>query len=53
MKLDKILKGIKIVSFSGDKKRLIKDIKFDSRNITEGSLFVAVRGYGTDGHDLY
>lgn len=50
MELDKILKGINILSFSGDKKRLIKDIKFDSRNITEGSLFVAIRGSGTDGH---
>jgi UDP-N-acetylmuramoyl-L-alanyl-D-glutamate--2,6-diaminopimelate ligase len=49
--LEKILTGINIISFSGDKRRIIENITFDSRNVTEGSLFVAVRGSKSDGHD--
>ncbi|MCX6300668.1 MAG: UDP-N-acetylmuramoyl-L-alanyl-D-glutamate--2,6-diaminopimelate ligase [Bacteroidia bacterium] len=49
--LDEILAGIDIVSFSGDEKRDIKDIVFDSRNVKPDSLFVAVKGSKSDGHD--
>ena len=31
---------------------IISSIEFDSRNVTAGSLFVAVKGYNTDGHDF-
>ena len=51
MQLDKILSGIKIISISGDKKLHIEDISFDSRNVTNNSMFVAVKGSKTDGHD--
>ncbi len=51
MQLEKILAGIDIVSFSGDKKRNIENIVFDSRNVTANSLFVAVKGSKSDGHD--
>jgi len=51
MELNKILAGIDVISFSGDKKKHIEKITFDSRNVSEGSLFVAVRGSQTDGHD--
>lgn len=52
MELEKILSGISVISFTGDKKRLIRNIAFDSRNVTEDSLFVAVRGSKSDGHDF-
>ena len=51
MQLEKILEGINTVSVSGDRKRTIDDIVFDSRNVRANSLFVAVKGSKTDGHD--
>jgi len=52
MDLDRILKGIEIKSFSGDRKLSIKNIVFDSRKVENDSLFVAVRGSKSDGHDF-
>ena len=52
MKIEKILKGIDIVSVTGTKNTVITGIEFDSRKVTPGSLFVAVKGYKTDGHDF-
>ncbi len=51
MKLDNILRGINIISVSGNRETAIENIIFDSRNATAGSLFVAVRGTRNDGHD--
>ncbi len=51
MKIEKILKGIDIVSVTGTKNTVITGIEFDSRKVTPGYLFVAVKGYKTDGHD--
>jgi UDP-N-acetylmuramoyl-L-alanyl-D-glutamate--2,6-diaminopimelate ligase len=52
MKLKKILKGINVVSFTGNENKEIDNITFDSRSVTKGSLFVAVRGSKSDGHDF-
>ena len=52
MELGKILSGIDIVSFTGEKDRQIENITFDSRSVTGGSLFVAVKGSKSDGHDF-
>lgn len=52
MKLDKILEGIKITSFEGDRGKSIDHITFDSRNVETGSLFVAVKGSKSDGHEF-
>ncbi len=43
--------GIKVITFRGDHEKLISSITFDSREVTTGSLFVAVRGSRNDGHD--
>ncbi len=51
MELERIIEGIEIISITGDKKRVVENISFDSRNISRGSLFVAVRGSKNDGHD--
>jgi UDP-N-acetylmuramoyl-L-alanyl-D-glutamate--2,6-diaminopimelate ligase len=51
MQLEKILEGIDVVSFSGDRQRSIEDIVFDSRYVRKNSLFIAVKGTNTDGHD--
>lgn len=52
VKLEDILKGINVVSLTGDSDIIISNIEFDSRSVTKGSLFVAVRGYNTDGHEF-
>jgi UDP-N-acetylmuramoyl-L-alanyl-D-glutamate--2,6-diaminopimelate ligase len=52
MKIVEILKGIEIVSVSGTKNKVISGIEFDSRKVQKNSLFVAVKGYKTDGHNF-
>ena len=52
MNIEEILKGIDIVSVTGTINTVIAGIEFDSRKVTAGSLFVAVKGYKTDGHDF-
>ena len=52
MKIADILKGIEIVSVSGTKNKVISGIEFDSRKVQKNSLFVAVKGYKTDGHNF-
>jgi UDP-N-acetylmuramoyl-L-alanyl-D-glutamate--2,6-diaminopimelate ligase len=49
--LKEILTGINVVSFSGDENLIIERITFDSREVSEGYLFVAVKGFKTDGHE--
>jgi len=51
MELEKILTGIRVVSIKGNSKIRIENVAFDSRSVTDGSIFVAVRGSKTDGHD--
>lgn len=52
MKIEEILKGIDVVSVTGKVAATVLSIEFDSRKITQGSLFVAVKGYKSDGHDF-
>ncbi len=51
IELEKILSGIDVISFSGESKEGIEDVVFDSRNVKKDSLFIAVKGTSTDGHD--
>ena len=50
MKLEKIIAGAGAVLTSGSASLEISDICSDSRKVTAGSLFIAVRGYANDGH---
>lgn len=43
---------IGIVSVKGDTGKVIRDVSFDSRKAGPGTLFVAVRGTRSDGHDF-
>jgi UDP-N-acetylmuramoyl-L-alanyl-D-glutamate--2,6-diaminopimelate ligase len=52
IKIEELLKGIEVVSVKGAKTRDISGIEFDSRKVKTGSLFVAVKGYKSDGHDF-
>ena len=51
MKLSELIKGLEIVYRNGDMNLDIDEIFYDSRKTTEKSLFVAIDGFKTDGHD--
>lgn len=46
-----ILYKVSLVSTLGDMERKVEAIAFDSREVKQGTLFVAVRGTQVDGHD--
>ena len=48
--LDKLLKNIDVKRVVGDTQREITELVQDSRKVTDGSMFVAVRGVNVDGH---
>ena len=52
IKIEEILNGLEVVSVKGPKDRVISSIEFDSRKVRKDSLFVAVKGYKSDGHDF-
>ena len=50
MKLKSILNGIEGLKAKGNLELDVLDIADDSRNVKEGSMFVAIKGFETDGH---
>lgn len=52
MLLKDIIKGLDIIEIIGDANIEIKDIVYDSRKAREGSLFVCIDGFKTDGHNF-
>ena len=50
MKLEKILKGVDIVQQTAQNTCEIGELKYDSRHVKQGDVFVAITGYATDGH---
>ena len=51
MKLKEILVGIEGLKVKGDLDLEITNLDKDSRNIKENCLFVAIKGFDTDGHE--
>ena len=51
MKLEELLGHIKVVSVHGNRDVEVDNITSDSREVKKGSLFVAIEGISTDGHD--
>ena len=51
MKLEELLGHIKVVSVHGNLDLEVDNITSDSREVKKGSLFVAIEGISTDGHD--
>ena len=45
MKLKELLTGISVLECTADPELEIKEIFYDSRKVTPGSLFVAVSGF--------
>ena len=50
MKLKDVLREIPVLRMQADGETEITDICYDSRKASPGALFVAVKGYETDGH---
>ena len=50
MKLSELLKHIEVLEATADPKLEITGISYDSRKTKPGELFVAVKGFETDGH---
>jgi UDP-N-acetylmuramoyl-L-alanyl-D-glutamate--2,6-diaminopimelate ligase len=52
MLLNELLKNSQLSSVVGNPNIEISNIQFDSRKVTEGTVFVATRGSVVDGHDF-
>ncbi|MBT4483263.1 MAG: UDP-N-acetylmuramoyl-L-alanyl-D-glutamate--2,6-diaminopimelate ligase, partial [Candidatus Latescibacteria bacterium] len=50
MKLNELINGIETVEITGDTSVEISSLAYDSRKVTPGALFVAVRGFAADGN---
>ncbi len=50
MRLDRIIQGSGVTAVEGDRGIEITSVCNDSRKAAQGSLFVAVRGFASDGH---
>ena len=51
MQLKEILSGIEGLKAKGDLELDILKVESDSRNVENGTLFIAIRGFETDGHN--
>lgn len=52
MKLDHLLKNIDVRSTEGDLEVEVTGIRYDSRAVDRGAVFVAIRGQHSDGNDF-
>ncbi|MBR3247482.1 MAG: UDP-N-acetylmuramoyl-L-alanyl-D-glutamate--2,6-diaminopimelate ligase [Clostridiales bacterium] len=52
MKLLEVLNNLEFRLIFGDLDNEITSVEYDSRKVTEGSLFVCVRGFTADGHSF-
>ena len=50
MKLNELLKNEKYEVLSGNDDIEITSVEYDSRKVKEGSVFVCITGFKTDGH---
>ncbi len=51
MKLADILENIDIIEVYGDRNIEIRDISSNSKECSEGTLFIAIKGFASDGHE--
>jgi UDP-N-acetylmuramoyl-L-alanyl-D-glutamate--2,6-diaminopimelate ligase len=49
--LKDILYKVSLRSFSGKMNVQVNDLQIDSRKVSNGSAFIAIRGVATDGHE--
>ena len=53
MKLQELLKDVAVKNSTAAQDIEIKEVRYDSRAVQPGDLFVAIRGYATDGHKVH
>ncbi len=51
MKLSEVLRGLSKIKVRGDQNLEISNIESNSKKVTPGSLFIAIKGFDFDGHD--
>jgi UDP-N-acetylmuramoyl-L-alanyl-D-glutamate--2,6-diaminopimelate ligase len=52
MPFDRLLPALRYKGISGNTKTDVRDIQYDSRLVQPGDIFVAIRGFQTDGHNF-
>jgi len=52
VRISDLIRNIGVVSVTGENDPVIDRIEFDSRKVVSGTLFVAVKGTKSDGHDF-
>jgi UDP-N-acetylmuramoyl-L-alanyl-D-glutamate--2,6-diaminopimelate ligase len=52
MKIQEVLKGVNLINAKGSMDIEISSVTYDSRMVDEGSLFVAIKGLKSDGHNF-
>jgi UDP-N-acetylmuramoyl-L-alanyl-D-glutamate--2,6-diaminopimelate ligase len=52
IRINDLIRDIEVVSRTGDENPVIDSIEFDSRKVVPGTLFIAVKGTKSDGHDF-
>ena len=50
MKLQELLRGVAVKSSTAAEDLEVREVRYDSRAVQAGDLFVAIRGFATDGH---
>lgn len=50
MKLNDIIKGLEIIKVDGELDLDINNVEYDSRNVSENTLFICIKGFNSDGH---
>ncbi len=50
MKLKELLRGLPVIKYTADMEAEVRGVAYDSRKVTEGSVFVAITGFVTDGN---
>lgn len=50
MKLNHILEGIEVLSIVGNEDIEVLNVEYDSRKVEEGTLFICIKGFVSDGH---
>jgi len=52
MKLKDLTQNLNIISMNADAEMDISGVAYDSRNVLAGELFIAIKGFASDGHDF-
>ena len=52
MKIQEIFKEVDLINVNGSMDREISSVYYDSRKVDNGSLFVAIKGLKSDGHNF-